>query len=150
MHKFLLFVFSLTALTAFSAARVEAQATTLSIVTKDSAKQEKPKRPKSGGSLVITEAEIAYEKDISNAYEAIQRLRPAMLRKRMGARTPDGASADIEIWVDGRHVGQLESLNSIQAEQIKEIRFLSASDATLRFGTGHTEGAIVITSKGMK
>ena len=73
-----------------------------------------------------------------------------MLRKRMGARTPEGPSADIEIYLDGRHVGQLESLNSIQAEQIKEIRYLSASDATLRFGTGHTEGAIVVTSKGMK
>ena len=68
----------------------------------------------------------------------------------MGARTPEGPSADIEIYFDGRHVGPLESLSSIPVEQIREIRYLASTDATLRFGTGHTEGAIVVTSKGVR
>ena len=133
-----------------SAVRLDAQGPVLSIITKDSANKEKAKRPKSGGALVITEAEIAYERGITNAYEAVQRLRPAMLRKRMGARTPEGPSADIEIYFDGRHVGPLESLSSIPVEQIREIRYLASTDATLRFGTGHTEGAIIVTSKGVR
>ena len=147
MRRFLIVAF---AVGTASTVRVQAQSTALSIITQDSAKKEAPKRPKSGGARRITEAEIAFEKGISNAYDAIQRLRPDMLRKRMGARTGEGASADIEIYVDGRHVGALETLRSIPAEQIKEILYLNSSDATLRFGTGHTEGAILITSKGMK
>ena len=127
-------------------APLRAQSTEVKLVSKDSAKKEKPAKPKSGGANVITEEEIAAEK-VSNAYEAVQRLRPAMLRKRQGARTDRGESADIQVYVDNRHVGALEALNSISAESIKELRFLGSTEATFRFGTNNTEGAIVITTK---
>ena len=52
-----------------------------------------------------------------------------------------------EVYVDGARFGGIESLSLIQATPILEIRFLSASEATSRFGTGNSGGAIVITTR---
>lgn len=141
MRSLILFVLGVVVATPLGAQTTEAKP-----VTKDAANAEKPARPKSGGANVITADEIAFEK-VSTAYEAVQRLRPAMLRKRQGARTGDGPSADIQVYVDNRRLGPLEMLNSIPAETIKELRYLGSTDATLRFGINNTEGAILITTK---
>jgi len=108
------------------------------------------KPPKSGGPYHVTSAEVDYVTGVNNAMELIQRLRPAMLRKRMGARTENGPSADIEVYVDGRHIGPLESLRDVEAGSVLEVFYLNSGDATLRFGVGNTEGAILITSRGSK
>lgn len=103
--------------------------------------------PTRGSSNVIIEAEIAAA-GVTNALEAVQRLRPVMLRSRAGGGTsgnPDGDA--IVVWVDGVRVGGTDALSSVNALNVKEIRYLSAADATTRFGTGHQMGAIVVTTK---
>jgi hypothetical protein len=42
-----------------------------------------------------------------------------------------------------RH-GDIQSLRSILIEEIAEVRFISASDATTRWGTGHAGGVIQV------
>ena len=44
-------------------------------------------------------------------------------------------------------MGEIGLLYNINAETIKEVRYLSASEATVQYGTGHTGGAILITTK---
>jgi hypothetical protein len=96
---------------------------------------------------VIVEAEVAAA-GVTNALEAVQRLRPAMLRSRAGGASqanPEGEA--IAVYVDGVKVGGPEQLTSVTALNVKEIRFINAADATTRFGTGHPSGAIMVTTK---
>src|SRR5678815_417116 len=127
-------------------ASIAAQDAKLNIVT--------TKKPKSGGANLITQEEIEYA-NVSNAYEAIQRLRPQMLRKRVGSGT-GSARGDaentneggyIKVFVDASMIGGTDLLSTVEATKIKDIRYLSATDATQRFGTGYSEGAILITTK---
>jgi hypothetical protein len=106
-------------------------------------------RPARGTANIITEAEIntgAYQ----NALEAVQNLRPAMLIPRGVGGNETGtnvASIPIVVYQDDVRLGELTNLQNIPANRIKEIRFLNARDATTRYGTGHTSGAIVVTTK---
>lgn len=106
----------------------------------------KKQKPKSGGSNVITQAEIEYA-SASNAHEAIQRLRPRMLQRRSGAATDKGEGGEIVVYLDNAKYGFPDQLSSIAADRIKEIRYISAADATTRWGTGYTEGVILVTTK---
>lgn len=92
---------------------------------------------------LITLEEIAERTDINTAFDAVRRLRPAFLRGR-----PSGSMRldpdPIWVYVDGMKAGGPEALENIQIAQVFEIRKLSATDATTRFGTNHTNGAILI------
>jgi hypothetical protein len=78
----------------------------------------------------------------------IEQLRPQFLRVR-GTTTLGNAQTGDVIWVyfDGTRMGTLEVLNNIGAHEIREIRYLSPSEATNRYGTGHVQGAILVTRK---
>ena len=76
----------------------------------------------------------------SDAYQAIQRLRPRWLQSR------GGNSANV--FVDGQErPGGLEVLRGFPVADIDEMLYMSASEATTRYGTGHPNGLIVIMTK---
>jgi hypothetical protein len=76
-----------------------------------------------------------------DVYQAIGRLRPAWLRI-----SPQGASPVVV--VDGSpQMGGLEQLRSFQAADVTALEYMSASDATTRFGTGYSGGAILVTTR---
>jgi hypothetical protein len=81
-------------------------------------------------------------------YAAINQLRPAYLVTR-GVTSLGVATAPevIQVYVDGARKGDLQVLHQINASDVKEVRHLSATEATQRFGTGNTMGAIVVTRK---
>lgn len=96
---------------------------------------------------VITADEIAHV-GATTALEAIQRLQPRMLEKQRGPSSINFEDqAQIMVYVDGSRLGGIESLTLIQSAAIVEIRFLSASEATIRYGSGNAAGAIVITTR---
>lgn len=85
-----------------------------------------------------TELDAMAELDV---YQAIGRLRPAWLRM-----SPQGAAPVVV--VDGSpSTGGLEMLRTFQAADVAALEYMSASDATTRFGTGYTGGAILVTSR---
>lgn len=102
-----------------------------------------------GAANVITEAEIgasAYQ----NALEVVQNLRPQMLIPRGVGSDATGLSAasiPIIIYMDDVRLGEPSSLTNIPASRVKEIRFMNARDATTRYGTGHSSGVILVTTK---
>jgi hypothetical protein len=53
----------------------------------------------------------------------------------------------VMVYVDGTKMGGVQELKRIPAQDVREIRFLSASDAQQRYGTGHAAGAIQVTLK---
>ena len=88
---------------------------------------------------LITQDEIGTV-DFRNAYEVIQALRPQMLRVR--------GSIGLAVFVNGIKMSNgTQSLYDISPTSIGEIRFLNSFDATARFGTDATDGAISITTK---
>jgi outer membrane cobalamin receptor len=96
---------------------------------------------------VITAAEIEAI-NVSNAMDVIQRLHPEFLRGR-GRNSISAAEAQYPIvYVDGVKAGELEVLRTIPAHDVREIRFVSAADATTRYGTDHTGGVIEVRIRG--
>lgn len=93
-------------------------------------------------STVLTDAEIT-RGGTRTAYEAIQRLRPWYLSLTRAR----GASGERAVYVDGIRLGGLETLRGIPASDVREVRSLDAREATLRFGTGHSAGAIVVVTR---
>jgi hypothetical protein len=99
---------------------------------------------------VITAAEIAERAaDASNALQVVQKLRPQMLttRGRFSPADSSDAGARPRVVVDGVAIGQVENLVNVNAISVMEIRYISATDATTRFGTGYVGGAILVTTK---
>lgn len=107
---------------------------------------------------LISAEEIALlPKNVQTAAEAVQVLRPQMLRPRGGGVAPasGGGMADaggtsgvavLYVYQDGVRVGDIRALEQIPITQVASIRLLNASDATQRFGTGHPVGAILVSS----
>ena len=78
--------------------------------------------------------------DAVDCYEAIQRLRPAWLRTRTRRGMP-------RVVLDGVPLRRdVHALQGMPINGVQEVRFLSALDATTRFGTGYVNGAIVVTT----
>ncbi len=99
---------------------------------------------------VLTSEEIATTK-AQNAYDAITLKRPFFLKSR-GPRSlssaPMGQTVEFPVvYLDGMYYGEIESLRNITVEDIKEIDYLDFNAATVRFGTGHSGGIILVVTK---
>ncbi|KPJ84342.1 MAG: hypothetical protein AMS18_16875 [Gemmatimonas sp. SG8_17] len=93
----------------------------------------------------ITVEELASHQRLSNAYEAVQNLRPRWLRAR-GPASFSGA-APVIVYMDNVRAGGVDFLLGIPLDRVSEIRFFDAADATTRWGTGVAGGVIeVITA----
>ena len=94
-------------------------------------------RPEGATSSRIVRAEFEPLGQI-NAYLAIERLRPQWLRTRSGDQPV--------LYVDGGRRGSFNDLRTTLVSEIEQIEWMSANDATTRYGTGHTGGAIFVTT----
>lgn len=66
----------------------------------------------------------------SSALDAIRRLRPEYMRTELGAR----AGAAPVVYVDGARWGGMESLSTIPAHLVLDVRRLRPVEARLRYG----------------
>lgn len=92
-----------------------------------------------GSANVITEAEISAT-TYQNALDIVQNLRPTMMRPRPGG-------GPVMVYLDDVKMMDLNSLSAVPVGRIKEIRYISAQDATTRWGTGHASGVILVTTR---
>jgi hypothetical protein len=92
-----------------------------------------------GSANLITEAEISAT-SYQNALEIVQNLRPAMMRPRPGG-------GPVMLYLDDVKMMDLNGLSTVPSGRIREIRYISAQDATTRWGTGHASGVILVTTK---
>jgi len=73
-----------------------------------------------------------------DAYQAIQRLRPQWLQSRSGEPPV--------LYVDGARRSNLGDLQTMRSMNVEQMEYMSATDASNRYGTGHNGGAILVTS----
>lgn len=97
-----------------------------------------------GGQASITQEDLE-RVDVPTAFMAVERLRPDWLRTRgpTSPRTPGGNLP--AVYVAGvRQQAGLEALRQVRLGDVLEIQYLSAVDATTRYGTDHAGGAIIV------
>lgn len=99
-----------------------------------------------GSSDVLTRLELSTVEDL-NALEAVRRLRPNWLRYRGRSVLTGPGREGLRIYLDGAFFGDGEALSRLQPQSLEELRFLDSRQATLRFGTGHTVGAILARTR---
>jgi hypothetical protein len=117
--------------------------------------------PRSGSSdtSVITEEEVA-NSHAANAYDLVQSLRPRWLNIRgqssLGTTTRRGIDGgnvdvmveqDIPIYLDGTRIGGVETLRNVSTRELARLERLNAGTATQRFGGGHPNGAILLSTR---
>lgn len=94
----------------------------------------------------LTASELAHT-GASDLYSAVQQLRPQWLVVRGGVDLR-GQQAAIGVIVDGvRQSGGVDVLRNMPLTDVQEVSFLSARDATTKYGTNMTVGAIVVVTK---
>jgi hypothetical protein len=100
----------------------------------------------SGDPNLLTAAEISSAKaGETNAYDAIQRLRPQFFRTR--GRLGNEPGGDISVSVDGGPLNTTDALRNIPATTVKEIRYLSANDAAQRYGVRANSGPVILVTQ---
>jgi hypothetical protein len=62
-----------------------------------------------------------------------------------GAATPNDLRG-IRVYVDDVNVGGVETLRNVPRDAVVLVQWLSAIDATTRYGTGHLSGVIAVTT----
>ena len=88
---------------------------------------------------------------VNNLYEVVQRLRPEWLKARGGYANQMNCGQVIEttavVYIDGQRNGELDMLKSMPVRGLAALRFYSASEAQVKFGTGNMAPVIeVITT----
>ncbi|MDH5588991.1 MAG: hypothetical protein OEZ65_08885 [Gemmatimonadota bacterium] len=103
-------------------------------------------RTSSGSGNVITAEELEGVGSL-DLLTAIQRLRPRWLQSR-GSASFSGDAALPRVILDGvpQNSG-LDVLRTVRAVETQELRYMSASDATTRYGTDMVGGAILVIRK---
>ena len=90
---------------------------------------------------LLTASEISGVK-VNSAYDAVERLKPNFLGGMRGQDFIHRA-----IYLDGSRLrGGLENLRMIQASSVRQIVFLSAIEASGRYGPGNGAGALLVTT----
>ncbi len=96
---------------------------------------------------VLTETEMSSLLQFT-AWEAVQRLRPMWMRPG-GVRNSANPSGQYpHVFVDGAPYGDMEVLQTLRVLHIKEMRYISSTDATIRYGGEYGGGVILVTMQG--
>jgi hypothetical protein len=103
----------------------------------------------SGGGSARSQARLSHE-DLAETseltlYNAIQRLRPLWLRARGAASTR--GPAPVIVYLNNVRAGGISFLHDIAVESVAEVSFISATDATTRWGVGVSGGVILVISR---
>ena len=88
------------------------------------------------------------QSEATDAYAAVERLRPQFLRIRGGNKTfGNSETLEIKVVVDNAGRGGVQSLRQIPTSTVKEIRYINGTDASIQFGTNYGLGAILVLTR---
>jgi hypothetical protein len=94
---------------------------------------------------VISQQEIQAIGDIGDAYTLVQHYEPSWLETRgQGSlRQPN----EVVVYLENSRQGGPESLRQFSVINIQKIEFLPPAEANMKFGSGHANGAIMVSLK---
>jgi hypothetical protein len=100
-----------------------------------------------GGDRNVILAEEIIQVENATAMDVVQRLRPHMLQRRGPTSISQQENTYPVIYIDGLRRGDINELRQIPASTVARIEYISAADATTRWGTGHTAGVIAVSTR---
>lgn len=99
--------------------------------------------PKTQRDLILREELLASARSDLDLYQAIRSLRPHFLAPAPGVRRASSPSA-IAVYLDGVRQAGVESLRSIGAGFVEEVRYLSPTASQNELGVTASGGAIMV------
>jgi hypothetical protein len=98
------------------------------------------------GREVLTAAEIVASR-VTDVYQAVSQLRPEFLRRRPAAIPASPfAQVPIAVYVDEMPFGMADALRYVPLDRVRLIRYVSPTEANLKYGGSHPGGAILVTT----
>lgn len=94
---------------------------------------------------VIAEDELR-EASGQTLFDVVRALRPAWLRSRGPTTLLRQNEGALVVYVDGVRFGDMDSLRQLTPRSVRSARFYHPTDAQARFGPGHLQGAIEVTT----
>jgi hypothetical protein len=95
---------------------------------------------------VITAPELARSR-ATNTYDAIRQTRPELLRERAPGSLMLFSARHPAVAVDNILVGGIETLQAIPPGDVARIEYVSAWQATKRYGPGFSEGIMLVEKR---
>jgi hypothetical protein len=107
-----------------------------------------PRREERGGPDLIVRSELE-EYPGETAYRVIEEIRRRWVRPQRSSSTAFGTEAVYaRVIIDGATRRELRDLQSLNVNGIERMRYVSATDATTKYGTGYSGGVIEVTTRG--
>ncbi len=96
---------------------------------------------------IISRSELEQAGSLTT-YDAVQRLRPMFLRDRgpMTLINPNVRTRPV-VFVDMTEYGEIESLRTLPASRVEQVRFYPGQQATTKFGSVYGGGVIQLTMR---
>lgn len=82
----------------------------------------------------------------SDAYQAVQRLRPEFLHGRSNPTLAGQGEEPVQVYLDDTALGGPESLRSVPLGKVTQIRYLSPAQAMIRWGIRYLNGVILVST----
>ncbi len=105
---------------------------------------EAPTEQSSLGEDVVTGEQLG-ETQQTSVYDALRQLRPRWLRARGGGGAT--GTLTVNVYIGSQRMGTVDFLRTLDVQGVREVRFLTGSEATTMFGTDNAGGVIVITRR---
>lgn len=93
---------------------------------------------------VLTSEQLV-ETQRMNVYEAVRQLRPRWLTTRGGARAQ--GQLTVSVYIGRQRMGGVDFLETLDPQDVGQIRFYTGSEATTIFGTNAAGGVLEITRR---
>ena len=102
-------------------------------------------RARGGNSRLIVRAQLE-ELHGYSALQAVETLNRRWLQPQRGASLAFGQSF-ARVMIDGNVRRELNDLARMSTDNIETMRYLTAPDATIKYGTGYPGGVIEVTTR---
>jgi len=105
------------------------------------------RRPATSGIDSVGEDEIE-AMHAATAHDVVSRIHGEYLHSR-GRQSMDSRIPEIpaHVFVDDTYYGDINTLRTVPASQLSEVRFYQAYEAQYKFGSGHMGGVVQLITK---
>ncbi|OLD17514.1 MAG: hypothetical protein AUJ01_09015 [Acidobacteria bacterium 13_1_40CM_3_65_5] len=97
-------------------------------------------------SSVLREEEFASSTAI-DVYALVQEFRPNWLHSRGPVSILDPTAGVLRVYQNGVPAGDVNRLREMRVSEVRELRFLNAGEAQMRYGLGNAGGVIEVWTK---
>lgn len=104
----------------------------------------KPTQPIAPGKSNELTGEEIRAANYQNLYDAVEALRPLWFQTRSRGSTTQ--PAEVQVYIDNLHQGNIEALRRMSAGDVQTLRYLDTATAAIRYPRVQHAGVIVVTT----